>query len=69
MKLEGYKKIYNLYYGYCYILKEKENCYLVYVEKNQQHYIVCTYIDTNNALMGQKFFDNLEDAENCFEEK
>ena len=32
MNLEDKKKIYNLLLGYCYILNEKEDCYLIYAE-------------------------------------
>ena len=62
-----------MFYGYCYILNEKENRYLIYsenlVKKNWQPYIVCEYIDAMNFMIGQKFFYTLEEANLVFEEQ
>lgn len=69
MNLEDKKKIYNLLLGYCYILNEKKDCYLIYAENSQLKYIVCDYIDTSGAFVGQKFFGNLEEATKYFDER
>lgn len=67
MNLEYKKKIYNLLLGYCYILNEKKDCYLIYAENSQLKYIVCDYIDTTSAFVGQKFFRTLEETTKYFD--
>ena len=69
MNLEAEKKIYNLLLGYCYILNEKKDWYLIYAENSQLKYIVCDYIDTTSAFVGQKFFRTLEEATKYFDER
>jgi hypothetical protein len=67
MEFEYKKEFYNLKYGKCYLIDEKESLYLVYADKCFHHYIVCTYIEENsNAMMNQEFFSTLEDAQKYF---
>lgn len=63
------KEFYNLKYGKCNLLDKKDELYLVYAEKCQFHYIVCTYIDNMGTMMGQEFFETLEQAQKYFDEK
>ena len=56
------KEFYNLKYGKCKLLDEKKDLYLVYAEKCELHYIVCTYIDNMETMMGQEFFETLNQA-------
>lgn len=60
------KEFYNLKYGKCKLLDEKKDLYLVYAEKCELHYIVCTYIDNMGAMMGQEFFETLKQAKLYF---
>lgn len=60
------KEFYNLKYGKCKLLDEKKDLYLVYAEKCELHYIVCTYIDNMGTMMGQKFFETLNQAKLYF---
>lgn len=60
------KKFYNLKYGKCKLLDEKKELYLVYAEKCELHYIVCTYIDNMVTMMGQEFFETLNQAKLYF---
>ena len=69
MKVEYQKEFYNLYYKECYIIDEHEGNYLVYATKCFKPSIVCNYLDADGAMLGQEFFDTLEDARECFEEK
>ena len=63
MDFEYKKEFYNLKYGKCYLIDEKENLYLIYADKCFSHYIVCTYIEPNkkqeNILMINKGVDIL----------
>ena len=61
------KEFNNLKYGKCHLLSEKENKYLVYADKCFNHYIVCTYVDDVGTMMGQEFFEKLEDAKQYFD--
>lgn len=63
------KEFYNLKYRKCNLLDEKEKLYLVYAEKCELHYIVCTYIDSMGTMMGQEFFGTLEQAQKYFDKK
>ena len=63
------KEFYNLKYGKCNLLNKKEKLYLVYAEKCELHYIVCTYIDKMGTMMGQDFFETLEQAQKYFDKK
>ena len=56
------KEFYNLKYGKCKLLDEKKDLYLVYAEKCELHYIVCTYIDNIGTMMCQNFFEKLNQA-------
>lgn len=56
------KEFYNLKYGKCKLLDEKKDLYLVYAEKCELHYIVCTYIDNMGTMMSQEFFETLNQA-------
>ena len=70
MDVEYKKKFYNLKYGKCYLIDEKENLYLIYADKYFNHYIVCTYIEPkSNAMMNQEFFPTLEEAREYFKVK
>ena len=44
------------------LLDEKKDLYLVYAEKCELHYIVCNYIDNMGTMMGQEFFETLNQA-------
>ena len=70
MDFDYKKEFYNLKYGKCYLIEDKENLYLIYADKCLNHYIVCTYIEPNsNAMMNQEFFPTLEDARKYFKDK
>lgn len=70
MDFEYKKEFYNLKYGKCYLIDEKENLYLVYADNCSHHYIVCSYIEPNsNAMMNQEFFLTLEEARKHFDKK
>ena len=56
------KEFYNLKYGKCKLLDEKKDLYLVYAENCELHYIVCTSIDNMGTMMGQEFFETLNQA-------
>ena len=56
------KEFYNLKYGKCKLLDEKKDLYLVYAENCELHYIVCTYIYNMGTMMGQNFFEKLNQA-------
>ena len=56
------KEFYNLKYGKCKLLDEKKDLYLVYAENCELHYIVCAYIDNMGTMMGQNFFETLNQA-------
>ena len=60
------KELYNLKYGKCKLLDEKKDLYLVYAEKCELHYIVCTYIDNMGTMMDQEFFETLNQAKLYF---
>lgn len=60
------KEFYNLKYGKCKLLDEKKDLYLVYAEKCELHYIVCNYIDNMGTMMGQEFFETLNQAKLYF---
>ena len=60
------KEFYNLKYGKCKLLDEKKDLYLVYAEKCELHYIVCTYIDNMGTMMSQEFFETLNQAKLYF---
>ena len=60
------KEFYNLKYGKCKLLDEKKDLYLVYAEKSELHYIVCTYIDYMGTMIGQEFFEILNQAKLYF---
>ncbi len=60
------KAFYNLKYGKCKLLDEKKDLYLVYAEKCELHYIVCTYIDYMGTMIGQEFFETLNQAKLYF---
>ena len=44
----------------------KKDLYLVYAEKCELHYIVCTYIDYMGTMIGQEFFETLNQAKLYF---
>ena len=44
----------------------KKDLYLVYAENCEPHYIVCTYIDNMGTMMGQEFFETLNQAKLYF---
>lgn len=56
------KEFYNLKYGKCKLLDKKKDLYLVYAENCELHYIFCTYIDNMGTMMGQEFFETLNQA-------
>ena len=60
------KEFYNLKYGKCKLLDEKKDLYLVYAENCELHYIVCPYIDNMGTMMGQEFFETLNQAKLYF---
>ncbi len=60
------KEFYNLKYGKCKLLDEKKDLYLVYAENCELHYIVCIYIDNMGTMMGQEFFETLNQAKLYF---
>lgn len=60
------KEFYNLKYGKCKLLDEKKDLYLVYAENCELHYTVCTYIDNIGTMMGQEFFETLNQAKLYF---
>lgn len=60
------KEFYNLKYGKCKLLDEKKDLYLVYAENCELHYIVCTCIDNMGTMMGQEFFETLNQAKLYF---
>lgn len=60
------KEFYNLKYGKCKLLDKKKDLYLVYAENCVLHYIVCTYIDNMGTMMGQEFFETLNQAKLYF---
>jgi hypothetical protein len=60
------KEFYNLKYGKCKLLDEKKDLYLVYAENCELHYIVCIYIDNMGTMMGQEFFEKLNQAKLYF---
>ena len=60
------KEFYNLKYGKCKLLDEKKDLYLVYAEKCELHYIVCSYNDNMGTMMGQEFFETLNQAKLYF---
>ncbi len=60
------KEFYNLKYGKCKLLDEKKDLYLVYAENCELHYIVCAYIDNMETMMGQEFFEILNQAKLYF---
>lgn len=60
------KEFYNLKYGKCKLLDEQKDLYLVYAENCELHYIVCTYIDNMGTMMGQEFFETLNQAKLYF---
>ena len=60
------KEFYNLKYGKCKLLDEKKDLYLVYAENCELHYIDCTYIDNMGTMMGQEFFETLNQAKLYF---
>ena len=60
------KEFYNLKYGKCKLLDEKKELYLVYAENCELHYIVCIYIDNMGTMMGQEFFETLNQAKLYF---
>ena len=60
------KEFYNLKYGKCKLLDEKKDLYLVYAENYELHYIVCIYIDNMGTMMGQEFFETLNQAKLYF---
>ena len=39
---------------------------IVYAENCELHYIVCTYIDNMGTMMGQEFFETLNQAKLYF---
>ena len=45
------KEFYNIKYGKCNLLDKDNNWYLVYAEKCDLHYIVCSYIDDMGTMM------------------
>lgn len=59
------KEFYNIKYGKCNLLDKENKLYLVYAEKCDLHYIVCTYIDDMGTMMGQEF---LKEAKEYFDE-
>ena len=70
MDFDYKKEFYNLKYGKCYLIDEKEKLYLIYANNCFNHYIVCTYIEPNsNAMMNEEFFPTLEDARKYFKDK
>ena len=60
------KEFYNLKYGKCKLLDKKKDLYLVYAENCELHYIACTYIDNMGTMMGQEFFEKLNQAKLYF---
>ena len=60
------KEFYNLKSGKCKLLDEKKDLYLVYAENCELHYIVCTYIDNMGTMIGQNFFETLNQAKLYF---
>lgn len=51
------KEFYNIKYGKCNLLDKDNNWYLVYAEKCDLHYIVCSYIDDmGTRLIGNSNF-------------
>ncbi len=60
------KEFYNLKYGKCKLLDKKKDLYLVYAENCELHYIVCTNIDNMGTMMGQEFFETLNQAKLYF---
>lgn len=60
------KEFYNLKYGKCKLLDEKKDLYLLYAENCELHYIVCIYIDNMGTMMGQEFFETLNQAKLYF---
>ncbi len=66
MLLKLKKNFYNLKYGKCYILQKRDSKYLLYVPNYQNSYIVCDYIGTDNALIGQHFFTTLKEANHYY---
>lgn len=61
------KEFYNIKYGKCNLLDKENNLYLVRAKKCDLHYIVCTYIDDIGTMMGQEFFETLEQAKEYFD--
>lgn len=57
----------NLAYGKCYLIDKKENKYLVYSPFGYlKSYIVCSYMDDMGTMVGQNFFETLDEAKAFF---
>jgi len=69
MDFEYKNEFYNLKYGKCYLIEEKENLYLIYADKCFNHYIVCNYIDDMGTMMNLNFFETLDEAKKFFDKK
>ncbi len=56
-----YKKIKNSGLGVCHVLKESEAGYLIYSERNIQHFIVCKEI-IDDYFSLTEYFSSLDSA-------
>ena len=60
------KEFYNLKNEKCKLQDKKKDLYSVYAENCELHNIVCTYIDNMGTMMGQEFFETLNQAKLSF---
>lgn len=61
----NYNKIENRGLGICHILKINHIGYLMYIEKNQQHFVICQTIE-DNRFYNTDYFNSIDEALSFF---